>query len=98
FFLVGHVGGDALYLETVGAQSVSGALELLPSAGGDRQRVAFLTEDSGDRQPDAARRSRDQCRSLSQFRLLCSPVCVADPISSSPSASARVARRSHGAQ
>ena len=62
--LVGHVGGDGLHLEAFAAQSLGRGLELLRAARGHRQPVALLAEDAGDRQPDAARRPRDQCRSL----------------------------------
>ena len=66
--LLGHVGGDALDLEAVGAQALGGRLELLGAARRDRQRVALLAEHPGDRQPDPARGPRDQCRSLRHLR------------------------------
>ena len=53
--LVGHVGGDALHLEPVGAQVLGGGLQLLRPAGGDGQRVALFAERRG--------RSPARCRS-----------------------------------
>ena len=79
--LVGHVGGDALHLEAVGAEALGGALELLGTPRRDGQGVALFAEHAGDRQPDPARRSGDQCRSLRQVALLLLDSFAADPIS-----------------
>ena len=60
--LVGHVAGDLLDLEPLGAEALGGLGELLRAAGGDRQAVALLAEHLGDREADPAGRSgHDRC-------------------------------------
>ena len=78
--LVGHVGGDALHLEAVGAQVLGGGLELVRPPRGDRQRVARPRRAPG-RSPARSRSiPGDQCRSLRQLVLLRCSTLRADPI------------------
>src|SRR5215218_4651930 len=65
--LLGHVGGDRLDLKALAAQSLGGFLELLGAAGGDGERIALFAEGLRDREPDPARCSGHQCRSLSHL-------------------------------
>src|SRR5437764_762523 len=57
--LLGQVRGHRVYVEAIVGQPGHGRVELLRPAGGHRQRVTLLREHSGDRQTDAAGRSRD---------------------------------------
>ena len=90
--LVGHVGGDALHLDAVGAQPLGRGLQLLRAAGGDGQRVALLAQRPGDRQPDPARCPRDQRRSLRQLVSFRSPT-VARTLSAAATVRGRDAAR-----
>ena len=58
--LVGHVRGDLLDLEAVGAEAGDGRRELVRPAGGDGQAVALLAEDAGDGEADAAGGTGDE--------------------------------------
>ena len=64
--LARHVRGDALDLGARRPDLLDGRLELLRPPRRDRQRIAVLAQGLRDRQPDAARCPRDQCRALGQ--------------------------------
>jgi hypothetical protein len=60
--LVAEVGGDRHDVHALGLELRPRGLELLRPARGDRQGVALLPEQVGEREPDAARRPRhDRC-------------------------------------
>jgi hypothetical protein len=57
--LVGRVRGEVLDLVSLRAQLVRGLLERVRLAGGDRQSVAALAEQVGEREADPAGGSGD---------------------------------------